>query len=894
MKSRMVAVLIAMMIGAPVLAAPPVHYSPQELRHAAQRYRALRHAGPNGSTGVTELRQAISVRHAYVKAPASASVSIVWTDEGPSDIGGRINAILTDPTASGHLLVGTAGGGIWQSTDAGASWTSVGDFLGSLAVSSLARAPDGTLFAGTGDQFNEPQRGVGILASTDGGTTWNVLAATNPASDRDWYYVNHIAINSNGTILVATGVPGVSPTWGGLYRSTDDGQTFVQVQSGASLDVVFDPNNASDAVAEFENGTVRYSNDGGLTWSSPVTLVSGGGRIALAFATSKPGEVYAAIDNSPGTAPSGEVYVSTDDGQTWTLAGGGDLLCTGTGSSAECQGSYDNVIWVSPTNDQRLVVGGINLFESTDGGATWTPISDWMQSPPSPHADQHAIVAVPGYSSSNRKLYVGNDGGMWSAADVSTVTATSGWSELNQGLAVTQFYSGAGHAGVQSSNNGGIVPVIGGTQDNGTEVHDAQSGNPASWTIFYGGDGGDTAVDPSDANYLYGEYVYMELFRSNNGGLSAGDLPNEPPDAESAKTANFIAPFALDPTDPYAMFAGGESLWYGTGLLSRVQNWKAINGSTLPKSQSDLLSSIGVAYGNDNDVWAGYNSGALWHSKNALGSTPTWSESGATVLPHNRPVAEIYVVPSNATTVLVAYAGRTASNLWITTDGGANWRSIGASLPPVPINTVVTDPRYPSQVIYVGTEVGLFVSLDGGQSWTASNQGPANVEINQLAWFSTSNSALQLLAATNGRGMWLGTPSVSPPSNPLPGVSALSPSTVVAGSGALTLTVTGANFVNGATVQWNGSNLSTIFVSSTKLTASVTASDVSQAQTVKITVVNPAPGGGTSSALNFTVKSAPQPNGGGGGGGGGGGTLGWGLFALLALLPFVRRRLKQR
>jgi len=805
----------------------------------AEVYRGRGALNSQAGNNVRSLRTALWERPLYLANNTSTtSLGLTWTELGPTNIGGRVNAILINASNTQQLLAGTAGGGLWTSSNGGSSWTSVSDSLGSLAISTLAGSFSGTLYAGTGDLF-DPSRGVGILESTDGGTTWTALSATDPSSNKDWYYVNHIAISSSGVMLVATGVPG--STWGAIYRSTDGGQTFTKVQAGPSLDVVFDPNNANDAVAEFENGTVRYSADGGQTWSSPVTVASGAGRITLAFASDagNAGWVYASVDNSPGSAPSGQIYLSKDDGQTWTLQSSPGQLCSGS----ECQGWYDNILWVDPTNALHLVTGGINLFQSTDGGSNWTQISDWRYTPTSPHADQHAIASAPGNAS---QVYVGNDGGVYGASNISTVTTTSGWTELNNGLAVTQFYSAAGHVGDTASANNNIVPIIGGAQDNGTEVRDAGASG-TSWTEFFGGDGGYTDVDPGNANYLYGEYVYLDLFQSTDGGSSASQFSNEPPDSNSSSKANFIAPFMLDPTNSNAMFAGGQQLWYGTSLQSTA-TWRSLSGSTLPQNSGDFINAIGVDPSNDNNVWVGFDGGGIYHSTDATASTPTWTQvsTGA----GSAEPTSIYLVPGSPNTVYVTYWTWSSGNIYETTDGGSTWKQVGQALPPVPVNDITTDPRN-NQIVYAASEIGLFVSQDGGQTWTTSNQGPANVSVTKLRWFDPKTP--KLLASTYGRGAWL-----ARPDNLLPILNSTSPSTASSGSSGVTLTARGKQFATKATIDWNGTALTTTYVSDTQLTATVPSSDLTSAGSVNVTVVNPAPGGGTSSAATFTITN-PAP-----------------------------------
>lgn len=904
--------------------------SPGSGQRAGVIYRQRLVAGPNGNYDAALLQSAIVARRTLLSAQRAAtanlasgagapgssnSVGINWTEIGPGNVGGRINTIWVDSANAQHLIVGAAGGGLWQSLDGGTSWAAVADFPGTLAVGAFAQVSTTSFLAGTGDQFNELQPGIGLVSSTDGGKTWTPVASTAPSSSNpDWYYVNSLAVSSSGTVLAATGdfgtpsdllattEPGAGA--GGVWRSADGGKTWTKVwptggREDVSYDVVFDPNNPNAAVADTDFGTVVYSKDGGATWSVASglpTQQSLGYRVSLAFDASTPGSVYALVDNAPHGGPSGEVFHSTDDGQTWSLLAGTNAFVnanSGTAAGAlcdntfpgtpECQGDYDNVIAVFPQGSGKppsILAAGIDIFASTDGGATWSQVGNpyGATSGTTLHADQHAIAV------SATTLYVGNDGGMYKQA----IGSPYNWTAINSGLAITQFYRIDGHAGVTASQNapGGIpiTPILAGAQDNGMQLYQGYSSGgapqPNDWVSFIGGDGVAALVDPVDGNFLYGEYPNLAISHSTTGGPSGQFFNTQPPDdSATPPTANFIAPIKLVPNRTQAaiqMLAGGASLWIGSNINSVNPTWSSLNNSSLPVgSNGNYISAIAVDPNTNNNIWVGFDNGALWHTTNATAQTgPTWSQSGAGTLPTNQQVTDIWVVPGQSNTVYVTFAGFPAGgdSIFESTDGGVTWQGVGASLPPGPVYTLVTDPNSP-QVLYVGTYTGVYTSLDNGQSWSTSNVGPANIAVNQLTWFA-SGSPPVLLAATDGRGAWLGSPAY----NPTPALTSLTPTQITAGAGATTFTLTGTGFVSNSAVDLDGSPVGSTYASSTQLQVSLPASEFAAAGTHSFTVVNPIPGGGTSNAVSFTITAPPNS---GHGGVGGGAVDVWTLLMLL-------------
>ena len=687
---------------------------------------------PNGWAEAQAARKALVGRaKSATAAPLLGGAGLSssnWTWIGPGNQGGRIRSILVHPTVAGTLWIGSVGGGIWKSTNSGASWSVLQDSMTNLAITSLAMDSSGatTLYAATGEGFGNGDaiRGAGIFKSTDGGGSWSQLSSTNPASaSADFYYVNRISAHpsTSGTLLAAT--------QGGLYRSADWGGSWTKVLTITQMaDVKYLPTNGNYALAGrgYYGGYVYYSSNGGLSWT-PSNLTTTG-RTEVAWGSG--GVAYAVSDVNYGT-----VYRSTNYGATWTTV-------NNTGHLSG-QGWYANAIWVNPNNNSEIIVGGLDLWRSTDSGASFSKISNWQyggQYGSAAHADHHFIASMPTYNgSTNTTIYFANDGGMYRTDAVSTLSQYgTNWINLNNNLGITQFYGGAGHNGT----NGRIV---GGAQDNGDLYY---TGSGTSWSVFSGGDGGKSAIDSTNGNYIYGEYVYLRLHRSTNGACCASDIISGLTDAGDGNNALFIAPFAIDQSNPNNMWAGGTSLWYTTSLKASTPSWSRAGyaGNYISK----------IALGSSSNVWFGTVSGALLNNTNAL-SSPGSFVSKASGLPTGRAVLSIFVDRTNANIVYVGYGGYNTGNIWKSTNGGTSWTNIHGTLPATPVYSIQTNPTN-SNYIYIGTEVGVFTSEDGGTTWSTTNDGPANVSTQELFWLDNST----LVATTHGRGMFKTTVSTSP------------------------------------------------------------------------------------------------------------------------------------
>lgn len=630
-----------------------------------------------------------------------------WESIGPGNIGGRIRSLAFDPDNSNRIYAGGVTGGVWLSENGGQSWTATDDFMDNLAVATIIFDPTNSniLYVGTGERV----RGNGIFKSTDKGANWSVLESTR--ENFNFYYVRRLTMLNDSTRLVAA-------TTTGIWISDDDGSSWTQAHGGQAMDVDVHPFD-NDKLVAGTYGDALYSLDGGQSWDTASGLESVGGRVEIAYAKSNPDIVYASIDNN-----SGEIWKSIDGGQSYSLVNTGDEYMY-------FQGGYDNTLWVDPTDATHIIAGGIVLVRSTDGGVTLDRSLTFV------HADQHFIIEHPAYDGvTNRRVYFTNDGGVDTVQDIYLAGNNVGWQDLNNGLSVTQFY------GIAVAPDG---TVVGGTQDNGTLIY---KGDSEGWTATYGGDGGFSAADPTDSDYIYGGTQNGWIHRSTNGGFGSTYIS----DAAVAAGANFIAPFILDPNNENRLLAGSRELWLSDDVKAVTPSWVSIKAAT---PNMTPISAIAVTPGVSDVIYVGHNDGSIYKTMDGTSSTPTWFEMSSGQLPQ-RYLMRIAIDPLNTDTVYVAFGGYDSDNLWRSVDGGNSWNlAVGtppASIPPAPIRTIAIHPAESSQ-LYVGTEIGVFGSADAGASWSISNDGPANVSIDELVWHGTQT----LFAGTHGRGVFRAT-----------------------------------------------------------------------------------------------------------------------------------------
>jgi hypothetical protein len=702
---------------------------------------------------------------------------------GPNNQGGRTRQLLIDPSNPSTMYAAAVGGGVWKSTNSGASWAPLTDLLlPNIAVASLAMDPRNpqVLYAGTGEGFFnfDAITGAGIFKTTDGGATWAPLAATTPppgATTSDFSYVNQLVVSSRDSNRV------YAATRNGVYRSTNGGTSWTRLIDATSIngctDMVLQTRRSVGyvfaACGTFVQATIHRALDSATSVFTPVFTEAGMGRTSLALAPSNENIVYALAANASSSAMHA-VFRTTTGGAagSWTARVRSTdanrinrvQLTNPVYSLSECvgpdvgnynQGWYDNVIAVDPTDPDKVWTGGIDLMRSDDGGQNWGIASYWWFNQGQPnyaHADQHVIRFHPGYNgTTNKQMFVANDGGVFRTNDAKaavgkTVANVCGtpvagmvtWTELNTDYTTTQYYNGTTYPDGNA--------FLGGMQDNGT-----WRGTTASKAgqRLLGGDGSyvslDTKGDADPANdVLFAGYTGLSLHKSVNGGANFSyAITGISGDSGFA----FIAPHHMNSGDRQAMYTGGWYIWRTT---NQAGNW--VRASTLTAGGGSV-SAVSSSPVDANRVLVGMSDGYIHATGTGLSNTTT------TNWPFTRPRTDfVSAIAHHPTNPLVAYATFSAFSgvsVYMTTDGGTSWTAMpgtGANvLPKVPATAVVVDPS-DGQRVYVGTDIGVYTTVDGGANWYREVTNFGHVSVEALAINSTGPK--YLYAFTHGRGAW--------------------------------------------------------------------------------------------------------------------------------------------
>jgi hypothetical protein len=618
------------------------------------------------------------------------------------NVAGRVSAIAVDPSDPTHVLVGAANGGVWESRDRGASWAPRTDYAATLTVGAVAFDPSqpSTVLCGTGEGNWWSWLGVGILRSTDGGTTWSTLC-TAPFVGQGFYDL---------VIDPADGAHVLAATDRGLYESADGGVTWTQRRNQRSWSLSIAPGGGGSAemLAGCSDGLYRSTN-GGTSWTAvgPPGAPGAFDRLAVAIAPSNPSVAYA------WGASGGTAYLWRRAGGTWTVVGPPTGVSVG-------QAWYDWFVAAAPDRDTQVYCGAIEAHRGDLSGSTWT----WLNlsakaTGDSIHPDQHAIAFEPGNPD---VIYVGNDGGLYRSPDRGVA-----WQHLNNGLEISEFE-------YISQDVGSSRWILGGTQDNGT---DRWTGS-AVWYHSQDGDGGDNGVNRANPQTVFHTFYGMSLERSPSRG-DWGTWTWIAPPVPTGEGSLFYPPFEASATNGDTIAMGGEALY-----VSRN------NGTAWTRLAYPAAGVASAMYVPDQDhVYVGLVDGRIY-STEWNGTTWTAPLTQLGTPRQNAWVSDLYVDPGDLTRMWATHTTVGGGRVFRSDDGGSNWTDQTGNLPGLPINAIQVDPWNRARV-WVAADLGVYESLDEGATWSDFSNGLPNAFVGDLIFHP---HARVLRAGMRNRGVW--------------------------------------------------------------------------------------------------------------------------------------------
>ncbi|WP_262696218.1 glycosyl hydrolase [Kordiimonas aquimaris] len=702
-------------------------------------------------------------------ADANPFASLKLRNIGPALTSGRISDFAFHPDKKHEFYVATASGNLWKTNNNGITWQALFEKEASYALGVVTLDPNNsdTVWVGTGE--NNAQRSVadgdGVYKSIDGGKTWKNMGLKASG------HISQIWIDPNDSDIVLVAAQG--PLWNsggdrGLYKTTDGGASWnhileIDEHTGVN-EFVVDPNDHDNIVVStyqrrrhvwvLINGGpgsgIRRTTDGGVTWtevSSGLPSKDDMGRIGLAQAPSAPNTLYAIIEASDAERGT---YRSDNFGVTWRKQSG----------HITTSPQYYNEIVVDPNNPDRIYSMDTFSSVSEDAGKTWTRLSARFR-----HVDDHAFWIDPDNSD---HVYIGGDGGVYESWD-----RGQNWRHMRN-LPITQFYR------IQPDNALPFYNVCGGTQDNNslcapsrtTDIHGIAN---EDWTIILGGDGYEPQPDPTDHNIIYTQYQYGGLARYDRRTQERVYMTPQPESGENIPKWNWNTPLVISPHDNKRIYYAAERVYRSD---DRGDNWASISpdltqkvdrnqlevmgrvwsvdaiakndstslyGSIIGLSESAIVPNLLYVGTDDGQISVSEDGGGNWRSVNSFRGVPDMSlVEDVQASMHDENVA--YAAVDNHK------RGDFKPYLLKTTNKGRTWRLISGNLPERgSVHTIIEDHVDPN-LLFVGTEFGLFFTQDGGENWHPMKAGFPTIAVRDL---EIQRRESDLVVGTFGRGIYI-------------------------------------------------------------------------------------------------------------------------------------------
>jgi len=728
-----------------------------------------------------ELRLKWYEEHAAMKE-RSMFQHLPWQFLGPTNISGRSTdvAVVAPKGTNYTIYVATASGGVWKTVNEGTTWEPVFEHGPSTSVGEVTIAPSNQkiVWIGLGEAniFRSSMAGAGVYKSTDEGKTWQYMGLAGT------HTIPRIVIhpeNSDVVYVAASGHEWTDNEERGVFKTTDGGKTwekvlFIDEKTGA-IDLVMDPSDSNTLYAAtwqrvrkrwndprnesgYSGSGIYKTGDGGKNWepiNNGLLPARYRGRIGIDIARSNPNVVYAFIDNYEiaHKPPQGEldsygrpkkpiikgaeVYRTDDKGKSWRKVSESNRYMERLSAT---YGWVFGQMRVDPNDENTIYVMGLGLNQSVDGGKTFRPLRGM-------HGDHHGLWIDPDNSD---YLVNVNDGGVAISYDFG-----KSWRTFYDNLPAVQFFN---------INYGMDKPfqVYGSIQDHGSRrgIVDLSQGRdqiPAkAFTSSPGGEGCSHAIDPTDPNIVYSAGFYGRIQRSDfsSGEWKTVRIVPEVEKGEPLLRGQWVAPFILSSHNPQIIYHGMQYLFRS---MNRGDSWERIspdlthNDSNkmgdIPYQTIFAISESPLKFGL---IYVGTDDGKVHITKDG---GITWTEI-MKGLPYKKWVSRIVASAYEEGTVYMAQNGKRhddfAAYLWKSIDYGKTWKDISSNIPCGPINVIREDPKN-KNVLYVGTDLGVYVSIDGGNTWhVLANNLPATF-VHDLIIHPRENI---MVIATHGRGMW--------------------------------------------------------------------------------------------------------------------------------------------
>ncbi len=692
---------------------------------------------------------------------------------GPAFMSGRIADIAIHPTKKSTWYVAVGSGGVWKTENAGTTWQTVFDKEASYSTGCITIDPidHNTIWLGTGENVGGRHVGYGdgIYKSIDGGKTWKNMGLKK--SER----ISEIIVHPNNSNVVWVAVQGPLWTKGGergLYKTTDGGKTWKKTLAGANewtgtTDIILDHQNPDilyaanwqrhRTIAAYMGGgpgtSIHKSIDGGMTWSKLSTGLptSNMGKLGIAQSPFDNNVLYAAIELD---ARKGGVYKSTDAGQTWSKQS--DAVSGGTGPH------YYQELYACPHKMDRIYLMDVRMQVSEDGGKTFNRVPEEHK-----HSDNHALV----FDKDNSEyLMAGTDGGIYESFD-----RGKNWRFIKN-LPITQFYKLAVDDAEPFYN------VFGGTQDNSTEGGPSRTNTyhgieNAHWSVVLNWDGHQPATEPGNPNIMYGQRQQGTLSRID---MLTGEVIDIQPQAgagEPHERYNWDAPILVSQHDPKRLYFASYRLWRSD---DRGDSWKALSGDLtknqnrveLPimgKKQSldnawdvyamsnfNTITSIAESPQNEDLIYIGTDDGIIQVTEDGGRNWTKIMVSSLPNVPSNAYINDIKADLFDENTVYIALDNHKEGDfkpyLLKSTNKGKSWNNIATDLPDRHLVWRIVQDHKKEDLLFIGTEFGIFASGNGGTNWVELNGNIPTISFRDLTIHRRDND---LIAASFGRGFFI-------------------------------------------------------------------------------------------------------------------------------------------